>query len=473
MNELILGPIVGGLSHKRVNLWGKAAGAGTLYAWLGRSPDLSDALLAGKSLPLSENTGWAGVAPVSGLSPDTQYYYALGLEDHPPEPGEGPYPSFTSFPLPGQPRPFSFAFGSCFRPNFEDGGRIFNQVRIRHEKDDLRFILLIGDQIYADDYNYNRLGYVARSLTDYREVYNTSWSTPYFQALLRNIPAFMTLDDHEIDDDWSWTDTTRTRAQIPVWNRLIRWIRRRSHFEWRIPVEAVRNGLQAYWEYQAMHGPHFIEPPRLDEECQYSLHKDDTGSFAYTFNFGAAAFFVLDTRTRRVKAGRERILLGEGQWLALERWLLSVKDDYPVKFLVSSGSLLFDLWLDLARDRWSGFPEERRRLLSFLAANGIEGVYVLTGDLHSAHAVRAGLYGPEGRTIPIHEYCSSPFEQNPNIFSKKTYHPLRSLPLKYQSVQFVIAENNFGVVHVTFSGNGQPDVTLDIFGEDGSHLANA
>jgi phosphodiesterase/alkaline phosphatase D-like protein len=471
MEGLILGPIAGGLSHKRVNLWGRASGPGILYAWIGRSPNLSDAILAGQSMPLSEATGYAGVAPVSGLTPDTRYYFSLTLEENRPDPAAGPFPGFTSFPLPGQPRPFSFAFGSCFRPGFQDGGRIFEQIKLRQAEDDLRFILMLGDQIYADDYNYNRLGYVARSLSDYREVYRSIWSSPYFQDLLQNLPAFMTLDDHEVDDDWTWTDSNRTRAQIPVWNRILRWIKRPSRFEWLIPVETVRNALQAYWEHQAMHGPPFINCPDLDHQGQYLLTPEDYGSFAYTFNFGAVAFFVLDTRSRRVKNHHERIMLGEAQWQALENWLLSVKEDYPIKFLVSSGSVLFDMWLDITGDRWSGFPDERRRLVSFLAANGIEGVYLLTGDMHSSHAVNGTLYGPGGKPIPLYEYCSSPFEQNPNWFSRRTYHPIRSLPLKQQSIQFVVAKNNFGVVRVYFEGNGEPKVAFDVYGEDGAHLA--
>ena len=95
----------------------------------------------------------------------------------------------------------------------------------------------------------------------------------------------------------------------------------------------------------------------------------------------------------------------------LETWLLSVKDAYPVKFLVTSCALLYSMWLDIPADRWSGFPRERERLLHLLAANGIENVYLLAGDLHAAHAVRAELYGPQERRITLWEFCSTPFEQ--------------------------------------------------------------
>jgi alkaline phosphatase D len=470
MPELLLGPIVGGLSHRRVNLWGRADGPGVLHAWVGQQPDLGDGRLAGKSLPLAAEDGFAGTAPVSGLFPDTRYHYSLTLSDEPPHPSTGPYPGFTTFPLPGQPRPFNFAFGSCFLPTDSSSGRIFQALEQRRIQEDLRFVLLTGDQIYADDYNHNGLGSVACNLQEYRAVYQHVWSNRPFCELLPNLPAFMTLDDHEVDDDWTWVDVERRRAQIPVWNRVWRWLKRRAPFEWKIPNQRVQDALQAYWEHQGMHAPHFELPPRLDENGQYALEPADPGSLAYSFTFGGAAFFVLDTRTMRVKARGIRCMLGEGQWKALQDWLLEVKDDYPLKFLVSSGTVLFRMALDITGDRWPGFPKERSRLLNFLAANGIEGVYILCGDMHSAHAIRAELYGPQGRGLPLWELCASPFQQRPNWWSRYTYLPWRGAPLRSQHKYFTIAENNFGVVRVDFSDSGAPQVGFELFGETGNSL---
>jgi alkaline phosphatase D len=471
MANLILGPIVGGLSHKRANLWGRANGPGILHAWLGRNPDLSDARLAAHSLPLRAEDGFAGVAPLSGLSPDTLYHYALTLNDNQPDPALAPYPYFTSFPLPGQPRSFNFVFGSCFRPKDENGGQIFRQIAARISTEPLRFWLLTGDQIYADDYDHNGLGTVACNVSEYRQVYEYTWTRPPLRDLLPRLPAFMTLDDHEVDDDWTWTNTARTRAQIPIWDRFMRWAKRRAPFEWKIPAERVRDALQAYWEHQVMHAPPFEIPPILNDEGRYALDKDDPGSLAYTFTFGAAAFFVMDTRTNRVKNWKQQIMLGEGQWHALEHWLLAVKNVYPVKFIVTSGCLLFNMWLDIPRDRWSGFKDEQKRLLHFLAAEGIQGVYLLAGDLHSAHAVSADLYGPRGQALPLWEFCSSPFEQKPNTFSSRTYKPLRISPVRQQSLHFNIAQPNFGLIKVDFSEYGMPQVKFEVYGTGGEKLA--
>lgn len=479
MCSFLLGPIVGGLSHKSAYLWARLNAPGVLHAWLGRQPDLSDAFLVGRSLPAGPETGFAGVAPVGGLAPETRYHYALTLNETPPPSSAAPYPAFTTFPRPGRPVPFSFAFGSCFRPADENGGQIFNAIEALRRRaqpspeNALRFILMLGDQIYADCYKNNSLGKIACSLEDYRAVYAYTWSRPALRRLLLNLPAFMTLDDHEVDDDWRWTDSTRRVACIPWWDRLQRFLQGRSLDERCIPVRRVQDALEAYWEHQGMHSPGFEMPPDLDPNGRYALYPQDPGSLAYTFTYGAAAFFVLDTRSMRVRGRGGSSMLGDGQWRALQAWLSSVGHIYPLKFVVSSCALLFRMWADIPRDRWTGYPHERDRFLGILADQGISNVYLLAGDLHSAHAMRAELYGPLGQSIPLWEFCSSPFEQSPNKIARYTCDPRRFGPLKTLERRFTIAELNFGVVRVTYNENSAPQVRFEVYGEQGQLLNQA
>jgi hypothetical protein len=78
---LLLGPVVGDLSHESALLWGRAEGIEegkhSLHAWLGEQPDLSDVRLAGESLPLLAKDAFAGVAPVRDLQADQRYHYWL------------------------------------------------------------------------------------------------------------------------------------------------------------------------------------------------------------------------------------------------------------------------------------------------------------------------------------------------------------------------------------------------------------
>lgn len=473
MNKIILGPIVGGMTATSANLWARSDGEGVLHAWLGQRSDLSDSVLASKSLPLNPKNGYAGVAPLGNLSPLNHYHYTLTMDETPPDPRAGPYPEFTTFPEDGQKNAFTFAFGSCFLPPDKHSGEIFKRLEDKRHEDDLRFWLLIGDQIYADDYQHNGINKISVSVDDYREVYRYAWARPVLQQVLANLPVFMTLDDHEVEDDWRWTDLDRTQATIPWWNRLIRWLQKRPIEERQLPRQRVLNALQAYWEHQAMHGPPLTSTPELNQAGQYDLDTPHRGALAYSFTYGAAAFFMLDTRSHRVKSRKDRCMLGEEQWQALESWLLEVKESYPVKFIVSSGTILYHFLLDIPADRWSGFPKERERLLRFLAENGIEGVYILAGDLHVAHAIQAELIGPGRSPQLLWEFCSTPFSQSTSLLSGLLANPLRFDPLKNLKLKFRVEANNFGLVRVHFSPRGRPLVKFEVYGEDGRLLGKA
>lgn len=454
--SILLGPIVGGLSHHSANIWARADAPSTLHVWLATRADLKDAKIAG-GVELPARDGCAGVAKLTRLKAETNYFYAVSMGKTKPKRED--FHRFTTFPKPGALRSFSFAFGSCYLPPDEQGGATMYELSRRIELDELRFGLFLGDQIYADNAKRNGLGRIAVTLDEYRKVYEYTWSRPAMKALLPNLPLFMTLDDHEVDDDWHWRNKERQWADIPRHNKFLRWLKGVPPQQRHLHPGRIRAALKAYHEHQAVHVPEMLIPPEADEAGKYQFHLEDEGSFAYTFTYGGAAFFVLDTRTMRVK-GRERALLNEGQWRVLQEWLLSAKDQYPVKFLASSGTILYPFWFDVTRDRWSGFRAERERLLEFLATNEIEGVHILTGDIHSAHAISAELKCPSGRRIPIWEFCSTPFEQKSNALTN-TYHPFLSKWLGRQKKHFYLKGQNFGVVTVNFD-SPTPQVTFSL-----------
>lgn len=473
MSNLVLGPIIGGLSANSAHLWGRSDGESELHAWLGRQSDLSDAVLAAKSLPLTHENGFCGVAPLGDLSPYTKYHYKLSSNDTPPDPSQDPYPSFTTFPEVGEAKPFIFAFGSCFLPPDAESGVIFKRIAEHCQREDIHFWMLIGDQIYADDAEHNGIDKIAVSKKDYRAVYHYAWSRQVIQDLLANLPAFMMMDDHDIEDDWCWVDTDRLTATIPWWNRLIRRLKGVPLEERQFPRQRVLDALQAYWENQAMHGPPLVNPPPLDSAGSYDFSSPHTGGLDYRFEYGAAAFYVLDTRTQRVKNPQQRIMLSDFQWESLEDWLVEVKDSFPVKFIVSSGAILYRFFLDFPADRWSGFSQDRDRLLDLLYTHDIEDVYILTGDLHAAHAQLAEYTGPGGDKHRIWEFCSTPFQQKPNHTSGFLYNPFTFWKLDKLKKEFRVAENNYGIVRVDFSSSGEPQVQFEVYDESGQIIGKA
>jgi len=462
MSEIILGPIVGGLTHESAKLWARADGPATLYAWYGQKADLSDAKLAGK-FRLSKEP-FAGVIPLKELTSSTRTFYTVTLKSTSPK-ADSVYPSFQTFPKPGQKTSFNFSFGSCFLPGRAGSGIIFDALDKCRAEDDLRFILMIGDQIYADAWDYNGLGHAAITLENYRKVYANSWSNPHLRRMLTNLPAFMILDDHEVDNDWHWDDTGRRWAHIPFYEQFTRWLKRRPLDELFLTIHRVRDAMQAYWEHQGIHAANYINLPKMDAAGRFMFHDSD-GFLAYTFQFGVVPFFVLDTRTVRTENRHENCLLGETQWQALEKWLLDNREA-PVKFLVSSSTVMFDMLADFASDRWSGFPKDRSRLLKFITDNDIQNLYILSGDLHNAHCTETDLHGKNG-PLKLWEFCSSPFEQKPNLASYTYIRPWNSL-IKRQKLHARLVTQNFGVVKVNLTESSSR-VRYEIHGQDGKLL---
>jgi alkaline phosphatase D len=458
---LVLGPIIGGLSHRSVRLWGRASGRSIMRAWLARSEDLSDSAVFGE-IELCSDTGFTGTVDISGLEPGQKYFYALSL-DSGGRPHAAEFSSFKTFPRPGEIQPLRFAFGSCFLPGKKDPGRAFRQILENHPSLDL--LIMEGDQIYSDEPKFTGLEHIALTLEDYRKVYLKTWSNPWHRELLRGTPVFMMMDDHEVDNDWHWQDPQLSRGHIPFYTRLLRWISGWDVGQRSLTAERIQAALQAYNEHQGSHAPSLTIPAPASSRGIRLKDKPAGKSLAYTFYFGAAAFFVMDTRTERVH-GREQCVLSPEQWSRLEEWLLAVNDLFPVKFLVTSSAILFEMFGDFAQDRWVSFPRERDRLLHFLAASGITGVYFLSGDLHEAHAVSTELYGPNEHSIPLWEFSATPFEQQPNALAKFVKRRARSSALHNTKIHYTISRINYGVVEVSFEDPACPRVDFELHYED-------
>ncbi|GEM_PF-681200 len=471
-----LGPLVGGLGPNQANLWAKvrpedlasAGGSNQLHGWIATKEDFSDAILAAQSYPLGAETDYAGVVPLRNLDPGTCYWYALSLVQVKPPAPDG---HFTTFPEDGQPSPFAFAVGSCFLPKGNDCERAFRklvEVTTAHQGqiDEPRFMLMIGDQIYADQYPLNGIPKVATSLADYRAVYNHTWADPEMRKLMAILPAYMALDDHEVDDDWAWWDEAHTRAYNSPLERFLRFIMGRPVEERVISPTRIQAALEACWEHQYMHADGFIQPFRFDADYNYIVTGPDPGSLAYTFNYGAAAFFVMDTRTCRVRDLRNIHMLGDTQKGLLKDWLLRVNQTHQVKFLVTSSAFLFELWVDIARDRWIGYKAERNDLLKFIAGNNIRDVCFIAGDLHSGHALSVDLQGADGNPIRVWEFCASPFMQKigPFTWSYKKIRSPNIIPGS-QDKHFCHPNINFGVVKVEYE-NGVPHIQYDLYYEN-------
>jgi phosphodiesterase/alkaline phosphatase D-like protein len=129
--------------------------------------------------------------------------------------------------------------------------------------------------------------------------------------------------------------------------------------------------------------------------------------------------------------------------------------------------VMFDMLVDFASDRWGGFQKDRHRLLKFITDNDIQNLYILSGDLHNAHCIETDLHGKNG-PLKLWEFCSSPFEQQPNVASYTYIRPWDNL-IKRQKLHARLVTQNFGVVKVDLT-ESSPRVKYEIHGQDGKVL---
>ncbi len=225
-----------------------------------------------------------------------------------------------------------------------------------------RFMLMLGDQIYADV----RAGVIdtespiEKLLSRYHEAFGKSDS---FRKLAKRLPMYMVMDDHEINDNWSAEQVLQSNLNAVL----------------------AENAKAAFTIYQYAHGP------GLPADLQNP--KAQVQGFNYCYEHNQIPFLVLDTRSQRTRVPQRRIL-HSSQWRWLEGWLLEQQKQKGAcpKFIVSGSVIAPGLIENTGNpsprgaDTWQMCAGDRNRLLSFVADSEIDNVVFLSNDYHCSAA---------------------------------------------------------------------------------------
>jgi alkaline phosphatase D len=329
-----------------------------------------------------------GVFVIDALAPLTTYEYEAGWYHEEPDlalsgkaglescewPPDATYAFTTAADDPAAPR--SVAIGSCryllrlFGGALFDerGDKIFESIDASRNDRPLHAFVMMGDQIYADD-----MAFINQDATidDFLSRYREAFTQPGIRSLMRSVPTYMILDDHEIENDWPANATMR--------DRLVRY----------------PHAMHAYQIYQCSHGPILgTHAGRL------------TGTperFWYTFEDGCATWFVLDARTERNLDKDRRRMISQQQLDALLEWLADATG--KLKLVVSSIPLFPDPGPEQG-DKWSGFPAQRDAILDHIFTRKIPKVVFLSGDVHCSFVCKLGR--PDIPDMAVHQVVSSP-----------------------------------------------------------------
>ena len=363
-------------------------------------------------------------------------------------------------------RPLRILFGSCREPG--DPGRQrgidpdvleawAHRMATRPDEEWPDALLLVGDQVYADDTSpvvqtsmATRRdlkvppGTEVADFEDYTQLYRESWTEPSIRWLLSTVPSSMIFDDHDVRDDWNTSEAWRRDMQAKPW-----W------------DERIVGALMSYWIYQHLGNlsPHVLGANETYQAVRaapdgetvlrpFARHADAEADgakgtmWSYRRDLGPIRLVVIDSRCGRILADGHRSMISDPEF----EWIEAQVEDGDYDHLVVVTSLpwllpralheveswdealtrptsprpvrAFGEWLRRAADleHWAAFRASFDRLAQLFGriGRGEHGatppatICVLSGDVHHAYVAEASYPDPTKSRVfqitcsPIH-----------------------------------------------------------------------
>jgi hypothetical protein len=391
-----------------------------------------------------------------------------------PEPGSA-MPS-SVIRTPDFDAPYRLSFGSCRRSApFDDAHldalgadalvALADRMVAGEHGDWPDILLLLGDQVYADDpseeilarlreTNRERDPEIVDEIQDFEEytwLYQEAWTTPVVRWLLSTVPSGMLLDDHDLRDDWNTSLSWREEVTATSW--------------WR---DRVTGAYASYWVYQHLGN---LSPEQLDTDEVYervrTIDDDDertrylddvawradvdSTSIRWSFyrDLGGAGrrvrLVAIDSRCSRHLEPEDRRMVDAAEWAWVRDTVL--EPDQPYDHLILASTLPFLLlpgvhhlegwdesisegawrrpgkWVGeklrqaLDLEHWAAwrasFDEVTDLLRSVVTTDDPPStVLLLGGDVHCSYTAVAALTDVEHPGTAIHQLTMSPFRND-------------------------------------------------------------
>ncbi|ONG54981.1 hypothetical protein BKE38_09630 [Pseudoroseomonas deserti] len=276
------------------------------------------------------------------------------------------------------PRRLRFVNAGC--QNYEHG--FFSAWRHVAGEDELDFVFHYGDYIYEGG---PRGGQPRRhnspevySLEAYRNRYALYKLDPDLAAAQAAHPFLHSFDDHEVDNDWAgpFSEEDGSRRDRPAVPPEIFALRKQAAF-------------QAWYEHmplrpsQLPRGPEILAYRGLRFGRLLEVSVLDTRSFRTDQPCGGA---TAASCTAREDPAAQMIGPAQEQWLSgrlrpgRARWSLLAQQVPMLQRDTGSEAPRY------AMDKWDGYPAARDRLFAQVQESGLQGLAVLSGDVHAAWA---------------------------------------------------------------------------------------
>lgn len=387
-----LGPLIGHITDSSVNIWLAANNSFSLDKTIYGFALVENCLFHRK---LKDYKNFADNIHIDSLEANTQYSIKVGITDD----LENIYEltddddccdivTIKTLPNSEFMGTGTLALMSCHYPEpLKKSDKIFKlmaKVLNEMQPETTPILCHVGDQIYADQLNRHIPIKRADTAKEFKQLYENKYKGKYFSQLVKKYPSVMTLDDHEIEDNWHMDRISDKQSSSKNARDLFSM------------------AINAYKIYQASHGPNYANI--------------DNSHLWYTFNIGAYPFFALDLRTERYNKTGDLLgkpnpeLPGQSQIEKLCSWLMEQPEHVP-KFIVSSGIFVPFTHGEIRNpedsDTWPAYPNTRKTLLKCITDNNIQKVVFLSGDIHNSFAGTISLEH-KNKQIKMYQIVSSP-----------------------------------------------------------------
>ncbi len=341
--EFLHGPMLGCVTDTGAKFWVRTANEVPVQVFVSNSGKM-DPALSSAVVKTNKAKDFTAVVAVRGLKPDTRYYYKL-LVDGNIEPRLW---SFRTFPASGIKSRFWIGFGggAGFTPQHE---RMWDTIATHN----LIAFLLLGDNVYIDN---------PTRQTVQQYCYYRRQSRLEFRDFVASTAIYAIWDDHDFttNDAGGGPEIRKPEWKIPVWRTFTN--------NWNNPYYAGGENQPGCW---------------------------------FDFSIGDVDFFMLDGRYYRTKSrAKNPSMLGPVQ----KKWLFKKLKSSKAAFKVLASPVPWSYGAKPgSRDPWQGYKAEREEIFSFLEANKIDGVILISADRHRSDIWK--IDRPNG--YPLYEFESS------------------------------------------------------------------
>ena len=377
---------------------GSGLGADTPVTWQVSTRTDFTTLTASGTVTVTAATDHTLKVDVTGLAPRTKYFYRFLLANG----TASRVGQMRTAPAAGSAvSSLRFGFASC--SNYEGG--YFAAYRYLAQRTDLDFILHLGDYIYE----YETGGYgpgptIGRvhdpaneivSLSDYRRRHAQHKLDPDLQLLHSRYPFITTWDDHEVADN-SYNGGAVNHQPATEGDFFVRRAHAyQAYFEW-MPIRLPDPTNTPTRIYRRFEFGSLADLSMLDLRQYRDVQAANGATLSDSQPPPAREVDDPDRNmTGRVQLGwiKDNLSTSQTRWKLVGNSVVISPVDFSTPGTPADVAVLGQLLgmpvvpgVPFNTDQWDGYRADRRSILDHIAANAINNVVFLTGDIHSSWA---------------------------------------------------------------------------------------